>query len=186
MLTALFIAAAAALLYADKLKALWARFDAKLPPLEAHHYLAAGLLVLALLSYLRQAADGEPTPAPEGRALPLSLGGLFTGPTAAEDAAALAALCDELADKVQADGMTEKPRLANGWQVADLRTAAREIRMGGQSIGARQPLVRDAVAKYLDQPEILGKAGGPLAPKDRSKWIAAFHDIARAAEAAIK
>lgn len=186
MLTALLIAAAAALLYSDALKAAWARLDLKLPKLDGRHYLAAGLLVVAALAYTRQPADGEPQPTPVDRTLPLSLAGLFTGPTAADDAAALSALCDELADKVQADGSAEKPRLANGWQVADLRTAAREIRMGGQSIGARQPLVRDAVARYLEQPDILGKAGGPLSPKDRSRWVAAFRDIARAAEAAIK
>lgn len=186
MITALLVAAAAALLYADKLKALWSRIDAKLPPLQAHHYLAVCLLVAAALAYSRPAADAEPTPAPNSRALPLSLQGLFTGPTAAEDAAALAALCDELAGAVEFDAEQQKPRLANGYQIADLRTAAREIRMGGQSIGARQPLVRDAVAKYLEQPEILGKAGGPLAPKDRARWIAAFRDIARAAEASIR
>lgn len=186
MITALLIAAAAALLYADRIKALWAKIDTRLPPLQAHHYVAVCLLVAAALAYTRPAAEGQPTPAPNGRALPLSLDGLFTGPSAADDAAALAALCDELAGAVEYDGEQQTPRLANGYQIADLRTAAREIRMGGQSIGARQPLVRDAVAKYLEQPEILGKGGGPLAPKDRAKWISAFRDIARAAEAAVR
>lgn len=186
MITALLIAAAAALLYADKMKAAWAKLDAKLPTLQAHHYLAIGLLVVAALAYTTNTPDPQPTPAPGRPPAALSLEGLFTGPTAAEDAAALAALCDELAAAVEFDAMQERPRLSNGWQIADLRTAAREIRMAGQSIGARQPLVREAVQRHLDQPEILGKSGGPVGPKERSKWITAFREIARAAEAAIR
>lgn len=186
MITALLIAAAAALLYADRLKAMWAKLDAKLPTLQAHHYLAIGLLIVAGLAYTTNTPDAQPTPSPGGPPGALSLDGLFTGPTAATDAAALAALCDELAAAVEFDAMCDKPRLSNGWQIADLRTAAREIRMAGQSIGARQPLVRDAVQRHLDHPDVLGKGGGPLSPRDRARWIAAFREIARAAESAIR
>lgn len=186
MITALLIAAAAALLYADKLKAAWAKLDTRLPPLQAHHYLALVCLAAAAFVYSRPTADMSPEPTPSVRPAPLSLAGMFTGPTAAEDAAALAGLCGELANYVEADGMADKPRLTAGWQVADLRTAAREIRMAGVSIGARQPLARDAVAKYLEHPEILGKAGGPFAPGDRARWVTALRDVAAAAEAAVR
>jgi len=190
MLAALLIAAAAALLYSEQIKALVASLREKAPKLENHHYLALACLAGAALLYWPKASDGEPTPSPVAPdavpAGPLSLGGLFTGPTAAADAAALAALCAELADKVEQDGTQSKPRLSNGWQIADLRTSAREIRLNGDSIGIRQPLVRDAVHRYLDNPNVLGKAGGPIGPQERARWVTAFRDIARAAEAEVR
>ena len=63
-----------------------------------------------------------------------------------------------------------------------LRVAAREARLKGDSIGARQPHLRDAVGKYLD--EHAGNDGGPLTPEERSAWVAAFRDVARACDAA--
>lgn len=186
MITALLVAAAAALIYADQIKAAVEKADVKLPKLEPHHLLAIGLLALAAWSYAPSTPDAGPAPETDDRALPLTLRGLFQGPTAAEDATALSSLCAELADKVEQDGAADRPRLTTGWSIADLRTAAREVRMGGQSIGARQPLVRDAVHRYLDQADVLGKAGGPIGPIERSKWVAAFRDIATAAEAAVR
>lgn len=189
MITAVLILAAAAVLGRDWLLERFrelTKSDA-IPKVDARHAVAAALLVAAALSWGWRAgeADGKPTPAdvPAG---PLSLAGLFTGPTAAADAVAFAGLCGELADKVEWDGMQEKPRLTTGWQIADLRTAAREARMAGDSIGARQPLVRDAVHRYLDREDVLGKHGGPISPDQRSRWVKALREVRAAAEAAVR
>jgi len=40
-------------------------------------------------------------------------------------------------------------------------------------------LARDAIKGYLDQ--AAGVAGGPLPPAERSAWVAAYRDVARAA-----
>lgn len=189
MISLLLVAAAAAVLFADKVEAWLAANKEKFPKLERKHLIAAGIAVAALVAWHYQPAsqidDGRPTPVP-GAVGELDLTGLFTGASAAEDAAALSALCDELAAAVEYDGEQDKPRLTTGWAVADLRSVARDIRLNGQTFGERQPKVRDAVKTYLDRPEVLGKGGGPLGPKDRAKWISAFRDVARAAEAAVK
>lgn len=190
MLTALLIAAAALVLCKDWLHERYLALAAsgKLRKVDVKHVAAAALLCVAALSWGWRPgeADGRPAPAPDVPTGPLVLRGLFTGPTAAEDATALCGLCDALAAYVADDGMLEKPRLTTGWAVADLRNAAREIRLGGESIGARQPLVRDAVHRYLDRDDVLGKAGGPLSARDRERWVAALRDVARAAEAAVQ
>lgn len=189
MISALLVAAALAVLFADKVEAFIAAHKAKLASIQQKHLLAGAIAIAAVLAWQYQSAsqidDGRPTPVP-GAVGELDLTGLFTGPTAAEDAAALAALCEELACAVEYDGEQNKPRLTTGWAVADLRAAARDIRLKGETFGERQPKVRDAVKAYLDRPEVLGKNGGPLGPKDRSRWVAAFRDIARAAEAAVQ
>lgn len=189
MIVYLLIAAAAAILFSDKIEAWWAANQSRLPKLERKHLLAGAIAVAAVVAWQYQGNqridDGRPTPVP-GAVGELDLRGLFAGPTAADDAAALGALCDELAAAVEYDGEQDKPRLTTGWAIADLRSAARDIRLKGQTFGDRQPRVRDAVKAYLDRPEVLGKGGGPLGPNDRARWISAFRDIARAAEAAIK
>lgn len=188
MIPAVLVIAAVLVFYGSQLKALAAQHLAGVT-IERRHWAAIGLLSVALGFWWFQPAkpidDGRPTPAP-GAVGELNLMGLFVGPTAADDAAALAALCDELAACVEWDGMQEKPRLTTGWAIADLRSTAREIRLRGKTFAELQPKVRDAVKTYLDRPEILGKNGGPLGPKDRARWIAAFRDIARAAEAAVR
>jgi hypothetical protein len=189
MISALLLAAAAAYLFSGNLEAWWAANKDKLPKLERKHVIAGAIAVAAAVSWHYQQPsqidDGRPTPVP-GAVGDLDLSGLFAGPTAADDAAALAALCDELAAAVEYDGAQDKPRLTTGWAIADLRSNARDIRLKGQTFGERQPKVRDAVKTYLDRPEILGKNGGPLSPQDRSRWVVAFRDVARAAEAAIQ
>lgn len=187
MISLLLIAAAVAALFSDQLTAFVAAHRGKLPQPSMKH-VAAGVCVAAgvFLWWREQPVDdGRPTPAP-GAVGELDLTGLFTGQHAADDAASLAALCEELASAVEFDGEQSAPRLKTGWQIADLRASARDIKLRGETYGDRQPAVRDAVKRYLDRPEILGKGGGPLTARDRAQWIAAFRDIARAAEAAVQ
>jgi hypothetical protein len=145
-------------------------------------FLAAALLTAAIVAALSPWQQA-PTPAPPS-AGDLDLRGQFVGPDASADAATLSALCDELAACIELDGMLDAPRLRTGASIEDLRVAAREARMRGASLGARQPKVRDAVKAHLDAKA--GASGGPLSPEQRSAWVSAFRDIARAAADASK
>lgn len=147
------------------------------------YILAAALAAGCVVAYLANSGNRQPTPAPQPAGA-LSLRGLFIGPTASADAATLAALCDELGSVTEFDGAQPEPRLKTGAALDDLRMVAREIRLRGNSIGARQPKVRDAVAAYMT--EKLGESGGPIDAARRAEWVAVFRDIARAAEDATR
>jgi hypothetical protein len=179
MVTAILLAAAAALVFgggdlpARAAEALaWIRSR-----VTVRQAAAVVLLAAALGSYLSSGpAAPAPTPAP---GVPIDLRGLFRGPTASADAATIGALCSELADEIEADGMTEAPFLKTGVAFDELRHRARELRCRGVSIGQRQPAARDAIKGYLDA--AVGTAGGPVTPEQRSAWVAAFRDVGRAA-----
>jgi hypothetical protein len=114
--------------------------------------LAVGLVALALAFVVGGMGGGrDPSPAPPGPG-DFSLRGRFSGETASADAACLSGLCESLADALEYDGMRPEPeqRIRTGAQLEDLRVAARELRMRGESIGARQPRARDAIQQYLD------------------------------------
>lgn len=145
------------------------------------HILAAALAAGTLLAWLLDGKAPSPTPAPPAPGT-LDLSGKAVGPTAADDLVTLGALCGELASCLEYDGSQSEPRIKTGVALEDLRVAAREARLKGDSIGARQPHLRDAVGKYLD--EHAGNDGGPLTPEERSAWVAAFRDVARACDAA--
>lgn len=142
---------------------------------------------LALSAFWNQGNNpAPPAPAP---VVGLDLRGRFVGPGAARDAATTAALLEELADKIQWDGLPQdqegrpkEPRLATGAAFDDLRRAARELRCEGVSLGARQPAVRDEIKRYLDAE--VGTDGGPVDSKKRSAWVFAFKSIAQAAREA--
>lgn len=136
---------------------------------------ACGLLFAAFQLYQKENA---PTPAPD---IPtdIVLQGKFVGPDAAEDAAVLSTLADELANEIEWDGLQDHPFLRTGVDFDTLRTRAREIRCKGESLGEKHPKVRTAVATYLDQK--IGNSGGPISPADRAKWVVAYRDIAKAA-----
>ena len=139
----------------------------------SRYLIAAVLVVVSVVIYATSSRSPkpEPQPVPAG----LDLRGKFRGPTAADDAATLSALCDELADVIAWDAGR---RLKTGVAIDDLRIAAREGRMRGVSIGDRQPHVRDAIHAYLDQQ--LGASGGPVDDAQRAKWVSAYKDLARA------
>jgi hypothetical protein len=159
----------------ERAKAWYA--TAKVPTIDGQYVAAVALLVAAVIAFApsRQAPAPGPAPAPPDA---FSLRGKFIGPTAAEDASTMAALCGELAECIDYDGKHDQ-RLKTGVAFDDLRIAAREMRCKGESIGARQPQVRDAVHKFLD--DAVGSSGGPVTPESRAAWVSALRDLSRAA-----
>jgi hypothetical protein len=179
MLTALLILAAGLTLGWPQIAPMMQAID--LSKLDRRHLLAGLLIAAAVVAYMAGGEQSAPTPAP-GPApdAPVVLTGKFIGPTAAADAQMLGALCDEIATCIEVDGMKTQPRLATGVAFDDLRIAAREGRMRGESLGARQPQVRDAIHQYLDK--AVGVSGGPVTPEQRSQWIAAYRILSRACD----
>jgi hypothetical protein len=160
----------------EKVKAWYS--TAKMPTIAGQHVAVLALVVAAAISFMPSRSSGptpDPAPAPPDA---FSLRGKFIGPTAAEDAATMSALCGELADCIEYDGSHDQ-RLKTGVAFDDLRIAARELRCKGESIGARQPQVRDAVHKFLD--DAVGSSGGPVTPESRAAWVSALRDLSRAA-----
>ena len=139
--------------------------------------LTACLLAVAVAAYFIPAT--APTPQPDGE---LNLSKAFSGLTALEDASLVSALCGEIADVIDWDALMGSPVLTTGHKLDTLRTRSREMFCRGESIGDRQPKMRDLVAKFLDSR--LGVSGGPVTPEQRAAWVAAYREIARAANVA--
>lgn len=157
----------------------------RLPHLERRHVAAAALLAAAALYW----SGNKPPPAPAPTPAPpparaLDLRGAWVGPTAAEDAATVAAMLHEVADELEHDGMAAEPTLKSGVAMDDLRQRAFALRCRGVQIGPRQPRARDAIKAHLDA--VAGTAGGPLTPQQRAAWIGAYREVAQAAEASIR
>ena len=140
--------------------------------------LAAALVLGGLFAWMvdRQAQSPTPAPAPDDA---FSLRGKFLGPTAAGDAATLAAFAEELASEIEHDAMQAEPFYKSGVAFDELRTRARLLRCRGESIGERQPRVRDAIQQYLEK--AVGTSGGPVTPEQRTAWAVAYREIGRAA-----
>jgi hypothetical protein len=179
VITALLVAFAAYVLagkqIAEKVQAWYA--TAKVPTIDGQYVAAISLLIAAVIAF----APSRPAPAPGPAPSPpdaFTLRGKFIGASAAADASTMAALCAELADCIEYDGNHDQ-RLKTGVAFDDLRVAAREMRCKGESIGARQPQVRDAVHRFLD--DAVGSSGGPVTPESRAAWVSALRDLARAA-----
>ena len=139
--------------------------------------LTACLVAVAVAAYFIPAA--APTPQPDGE---LNLSKAFSGLTALEDASLVSALCGEIADVIDWDALMGSPVLTTGNKLDTLRTRSREMFCRGESIGDRQPKMRDLVAKFLDSR--LGVSGGPVTPEQRAAWVSAYREIARAANVA--
>lgn len=182
MMTAVLIVAAAAALVWP-----WIKEHAKsvdLSSLERHHYAAIVIGALALLTYSNQAATPSPTPAPPAPDAGIDLRGTFVGADAATDAQTTAALCGELANELEWDGMQPEPLIKTGIAFDELRIRARLLLCKGQSLGEKHPRARQAIEQYLNA--AAGTSGGPLTPESRSKWIAAYRTVSRAAEDAAR
>jgi len=137
--------------------------------------IAAALLAAAGVAWF---AARPAAPAPDAPPAPAGLVLSWAGPTADSDRATMGGLCAGLADAIEHDGGLASPRITTGTQVEELRVAAREGRMRGESIGARQPAARQAIGDYLDQQA--GKSGGPLDADARRRWVQAFRGVAAA------
>jgi hypothetical protein len=158
----------------EKVKAWYA--TAHMPTIDGKHVAAVALVAAAFIAFAPHRQAPAPTPAPVPPDA-FTLRGKFIGERAASDAVILSALCSELADCIEYDGQHDQ-RLKTGVAFDDLRIAAREMRCKGESIGARQPQVRDAVHKFLD--DAVGSSGGPVTPESRAAWVSALRDLARA------
>lgn len=178
------IAAAAVVFAWPHLAPLVEKVRAAAPALTPRHYAGLALLAAALAYGLAPAPGPSPGPTPAPDAGPLSLAGLFAGPTASDDAALVGSMCLEIADEIQFFSGRPEGYLSTGIAVDELRRRTREARCRGISIGDRQPAARDAIAKYLEG--AVGTDGGPLTPEQRSAWVAAYRDIGRAATDAAK
>jgi hypothetical protein len=141
------------------------------------------LAVIALVWWLSRPGPAEPTPAPQPPG-ELDLAGAFSGETAADDAAIVAALAGELADCIEFDRMTADPVLTSGVALDQLRTRSREFRCDGRILGEQHPELARRVGDYLDRK--LGNAGGPVTPEQLSKWVSCYREIERAATRAIR
>jgi hypothetical protein len=140
--------------------------------------IAIGLAACAAVALLLSVPVGSPTPAPQPPN-GLVLRGKFVGPSAADDAATLAGYADEIASEIEHDGMQSEPFLRTAAAFDELRTRTRALLCRGESIGDRQPRVREVLDKYLT--EQLGTSGGPVGQEQRSKWVSCYREIGRAA-----
>jgi hypothetical protein len=151
------------------------------PQLDSRHLAAAALIAAAAWSYVASSpATPAPAPAPDQAAL--TLRGKFVGPDAARDAALVAALCTELANEIEWDASQPEPLIRTGVAFDELRVRSRVLLCRGESLGAKHPLARQAIEDYLNT--VAGTAGGPLTPEQKAKWVTAYREVARAAEAA--
>jgi hypothetical protein len=139
-----------------------------------------GLVAWSHLAKLEPKPD-TPSPAP---VLELDLRGVWSGETAAEDAAITETILSDLAWFIEDDAKLAEPRLKAGQQLSELRMRARQGATRGVSLAERQPRAIDAISAYLDRE--IGDKGGPLTPEDRAKWVRAFRAVSAAAGASIR
>lgn len=144
--------------------------------------LAAALLAGAALAAVVEFWPRPDVPPPSDGGL--NLRGKFIGQDAAADAAAFAGVCGAVADSLELDGKATTPRISTGLQLEDLRTGISEFRFAPVPLRERQPHVKSAVGRYLDQ--VAGTSGGPMSESSRAIWVQAFRELARAAEEAVR
>jgi hypothetical protein len=153
----------------------------RLPHLDRRHVAAAACVLAAALLWSSGRASPGPTPAPPAPDAALDLRGAWVS---AADAALAAAMFAEIADELEFDSMKAEPFLKTGVAHDELRVRAYHGRLKGESLGTRNPVARDRIKAFLDAQA--GTAGGPLSPQQRSAWVAAYREVARATEAVIR
>ena len=182
MMSLLLVAAAAIALAWPWIKAHYHEFSLPEWRPDGSHIAAAALVAAAALTYANRPSEGTPTPPPVPETLDLR--GRFVGMDAARDAATVAAMCSELADEIEWDAGQPEPFIKTGVAFDELRIRTRLLRCQGVSLGTKHPLARDAIEAYLNAKA--GMSGGPLTPESRARWVAAYRDVANAAEAAAR
>jgi hypothetical protein len=140
--------------------------------------LAVGVAVVCLV-WGRGAAP-TPGPGPSGPDLVRAFSTNGDRSEATLHARTFATICASLADCLEYDGSRSSPLIKTGVQIDELRRGVRQTRMRGWSFVAKYPDLGPAVDAFLTAE--LGTSGGPLAPEQRSKWIAAMRQLAAAAE----
>lgn len=176
----LLIAGAVYLFAGDRITHLVAAFAEKAPTIERRHLAGAALLAAAAVMWARSGPAPGPTPAPPAPDAAIDLRGMFVGPDAAADAAAVSAHFDELADELEWDSEQAEPLYKSGVAWDELRTRAKALRWKGLSLGEKYPRAREAIREYLDR--TAGTSGAPMSPAQRAAWITAYREIARAAD----
>lgn len=160
----------------EKLKAA----AGKVPEIKRRHVAGAALVAAAAVMWANS-RTAEPTPAPTpDPGAGLVLRGLFVGPDAAADAAAVSAHFSELAAELEWDGMQPEPLYRTGIAWDELRTRAKALRWKGASLGEKHPRARQAIHDFLDR--TAGTAGGPMSAEQRAAWVTAYREIARPAD----
>jgi hypothetical protein len=180
VITLALVAAAVYLFAGDRITHLVASFSEKAPTIERRHLAGAAMLAAAAVMWARSAPSTPtpgPGPAPDAA---IDLRGAFIGPDAAADAAAVSAHFAELADELEHDGEAAEPLIRTGVAWDELRTRSKALRWRGVSLGEKHPRVREAIREYLDR--TAGTSGAPLSPAQRAAWVAAYREIARAAD----
>lgn len=140
------------------------------------------VLAIAVVVQFWTAHRPSPVPVPQP-VLEIDLSSAFQGQTAAEDAAALAAMADAVADMIEWDGAQPDPMLKTGKALDQLRTRTRQFMFKGESLGDRHPKMRQIVGDFLASH--LGTDGGEITPEKRAAWVNAYREIARSARHAI-
>ena len=179
LIVLLLIAGAVYLFAGDRIGHLVASFAERAPTIERKHLIGAALLAAAAVMWARSGPTG-PSPAPPAPDAAINLRGMFVGPDGAADAQAVSAHFAELADELEWDSMQAEPLFKSGVAWDELRTRAKALRWKGVSLGERYPRAREAIREYLDR--TAGTSGGPMSPSQRSAWVAAYREIARAAD----
>jgi len=178
----LLVSGAVYLFAGDRIGHLLTSFAEKAPTIERKHLAGAALLAAAAVMWARSGPTA-PTPAPPAPDAAIDLRGMFVGPDAAADAAAVSAHFAELADELEHDGLAAEPLLKTGVAWDELRTRAKALRWKGVSLGERYPRAREAIREYLDR--TAGTSGAPMSPAQRAAWISAYREIARAADVSL-
>lgn len=144
--------------------------------------IAIALIGLAAALYFFTAPTRTP-PGPPSPPLEIDLSGAFQGQKASDDAALLAEMSGAVADMIEWDGSQPEPLLTTGRALDQLRTRTREFLCRGESIGERNPRVRQIVGDFLESH--LGTSGGAITPEQRAAWVSAYREVSRAARYAI-
>lgn len=144
--------------------------------------IAMGLIGLAAALHFFTAPTRMP-PAPPSPPLEIDLSSAFQGPQAADDAALLGEMSAAVADMIEWDGKQTEPMLTTARSLDQLRTRTREFLCKGESIGERNPRVRQIVGDFLESH--LGTSGGAITPEQRANWVSAYREVSRAARYAI-